>query len=95
MMAVFRHLDPALGRSITLDNDSCAAQPARSMGIETATGRLRRWPPRQTDLNTVSDEGTLETVMTYTLTPTTRLGYTIPTQTLFKRLGRDVRLHLA
>jgi len=95
MMAVFRHLDPALGRSITLDNDICAARPARSVGIETATVRLRRWPPRQTDLDTGSDEGTLETVMTYTLTPTTRLGYTIPTQTLFKRLGRDVRLHLA
>jgi len=64
-------------------------------GIENANGRLRRWLPRQTDLDDVSDEDIQEIVMTYNLTPRKCLGYATPLQALFKDLGRDVRLRFA
>jgi IS30 family transposase len=34
-------------------------------GIENANGRLRRWLPRQTNLDDISDEDMQEIVMTY------------------------------
>jgi IS30 family transposase len=64
-------------------------------GIENANGRLRRWLPRQTNLDDVSDEDLQEIVMTYNLTPRKCLGYITPIQALFKDLGRDVRLRFA
>ena len=38
-------------------------------GIENANGRLRRWLPRQTNLDDISDEDIQEIIMTYNLTP--------------------------
>ncbi len=64
-------------------------------GIENANGRLRRWLPRQTNLDELSDEDLQEIVMTYNLTPRKCLGYITPIQALFKDLGRDVRLCFA
>ena len=64
-------------------------------GIENANGRLRRWLPRQTNLDKLSDEDLQEIVMTYNLTPRKCLGYITPIQALFKDLGRDVRLRFA
>ena len=64
-------------------------------GIENANGRLRRWLPRQTNIDDLSDEGLQEIVMTYNLTPRKCLGYITPIQALFKYLGRDVRLRIA
>lgn len=64
-------------------------------GIENANGRLRRWLPRQTNLDDLSDEDLQEIVMTYNLTPRKCLGYITPIQALFKGLGRDVRLRFA
>lgn len=64
-------------------------------GIENANGRLRRWLPRQTNLDELSDEDLQEIVMTYNLTPRKCLGYITPIQALFKDLGRDVRLRFA
>ena len=64
-------------------------------GIENANGRLRRWLPRQTNLDEISDEDIQEIVMTYNLTPRKCLGYITPIQALFKDLGRDVRLRFA
>ena len=64
-------------------------------GIENANGRLRRWLPRQTNLDDVSDDDMAEIVMTYNLTPRKCLGYRTPFQTLFSELGRDVRLRFA
>ena len=61
-------------------------------GVENANGRLRRWLPRQTNLDHISDEDMQEIVMTYNLTPRKCLGYITPIQALFKDLGRDVRL---
>jgi len=47
-------------------------------GVENAIGRLRRWLPRQTNLDDISDEDMLEIVMTYNLTPRKCLGYITP-----------------
>ena len=64
-------------------------------GIENANGRLRRWLPKRTNLDDVSDEDIQEIIMTYNLTPRKCLGYATPIQALFKDLGRDVRLRFA
>ena len=64
-------------------------------GIENANGRLRRWLPRQTNLDDVSDEDIQEIVMTYNLTPRKCLGYKTPLQALFSERGKDVRLSFA
>lgn len=64
-------------------------------GIENANGRLRRWLPRRTDLNDVSDEDIQEIIMTYNLTPRKCLGYRTPLQALFSERGKDVRLQFA
>jgi IS30 family transposase len=64
-------------------------------GIENANGRLRRWLPRKTNLDEVSDEDIQEIVMTYNLTPRKCLAYITPIQALFQNLGRDVRLTFA
>ena len=64
-------------------------------GVENANGRLRRWLPRQTNLDDVSDEDMAEIVMTYNLTPRKCLGYRTPFQALFSELGRDATLRFA
>jgi len=64
-------------------------------GIENANGRLRRWLPRKTNLDEISDEDIQDIVMTYNLTPRKCLGYITPIQALFQNLGRDVRLTFA
>ncbi len=64
-------------------------------GIENANGRLRRWLPRQTNIDNLADEDLQEIVMTYNLTPRKCLGYITPIQALFKDLGRDVKLRFA
>jgi IS30 family transposase len=64
-------------------------------GIENANGRLRRWLPRQTNLDDVSDEDIQEIVMTYNLTPRKCLAYRTPIQALFSERGKDVRLTFA
>ena len=64
-------------------------------GIENANGRLRRWLPRQTNLDDISDEDMQEIIMTYNLTPRKCLDYRTPLQALFSELGRDVRLRFA
>jgi IS30 family transposase len=64
-------------------------------GIENSNGRLRRWLPRQTNIDNLTDEDLQEIVMTYNLTPRKCLGYLTPIQALFHELGRDVRLRFA
>ena len=64
-------------------------------GIENANGRLRRWLPRQTNLDNISDEDMQEIVMTYNLTPGKCLGYITPIPALFKDRGRHVTLRFA
>jgi IS30 family transposase len=64
-------------------------------GIENANGRLRRWLPRQTNIDNLADEDLQEIIMTYNLTPRKCVGYLTPIQALFHELRRDVRLRFA
>ncbi len=64
-------------------------------GIENANGRLRRWLPRQLDIDQMSDHELQDIVMTYNLTPRKCLGYLTPLQALFKDLGKDIKLSFA
>ena len=56
---------------------------------------MRRWLPRQANLDGVSDEDMAEIIMTQNLTPRKCLGYRTPLQALFSEFGRDVRLRFA
>ena len=49
-------------------------------GVENANDRLRRWLPRQTSPDEISDEDMQEIVMTYNLTSRKCLGYVTPVQ---------------
>lgn len=73
--------------------DACASW--QKGGIENATGRLRRWLPRQTNTDHPAAEDLQEIVITYTPTPRKCLRYLTPIQALLPDLGRDVRLRFA
>ena len=61
-------------------------------GIENANGRLRRWLPRQIDIDKVSDEEIQDIVITANLTPRKCLGFKTPFQAILKELGKDVQI---
>ena len=44
-------------------------------GVENANGRLRRWLPRQIDIDKVSDQEIQDIVITANLTPRKCLGF--------------------
>jgi hypothetical protein len=47
-------------------------------GVENANGRLRRWLPRQIDIDKVSDEEIQDIIITANLTPRKCLGFKTP-----------------
>ena len=114
MLAVFARIEPALRKSITLDNDTAFAQHARLKtmcamttwfcdayaswqkgGVENANGRLRRWLPRQIDIDKVSDEEIQDIILTANLTPRKCLGFKTPFQAILKELGKDVQIQFS
>ena len=54
-------------------------------GVENANGRLRRWLPRQIDIDQVSDEEIQDIVVTANLTPRKCLGFKTPFQAMTRR----------
>src|SRR5947209_575832 len=64
-------------------------------GVENANGRLRRWLPRHTDIDQMSDEEIQDIVMTANLTPRKCLGFLTPFQAIIKELGKDVQIRFA
>ena len=64
-------------------------------GVENANGRLRRWLPRQIDIDQVSDEEIQDIVITANLTPRKCLGFKTPFQAILKELGKDVQIWFA
>ena len=52
-------------------------------GVENANGRLRRWLPRQIDIDQVSAEEIQDIVITANLTPRKCLGFKTPSLRLF------------
>ena len=64
-------------------------------GVENANGRLRRWLPRQIDIDQVSDEEIQDIVITANLTPRKCLGFKTPFQAILKELGKDVQIRFS
>lgn len=64
-------------------------------GIENANGRIRRWLPRGTDLDTISEDDFQEIAMTINLTPRKCLGYRSPVEAFLSELGRNVEIRFA
>jgi transposase, IS30 family len=64
-------------------------------GVENANGRLRRWLPRQIDIDKVSDEEIQDIVLTANLTPRKCLGFKTPFQAILKELGKDVQIQFS
>jgi IS30 family transposase len=64
-------------------------------GIENANGRIRRWLPRRTDLDAVSEQDIQEIAMTINLTPRKCLGYKSPVEAFLSEPGRDVEIRFA
>ena len=64
-------------------------------GVENANGRLRRWLPRQIDIDKVSDEEIQDIILTANLTPRKCLGFKTPFQAILKELGKDVQIQFS
>jgi len=64
-------------------------------GVENANGRIRRWLPRGTDLDTISEDDIQEIAMTINLTPRKCLAYRSPVEAFLSELGRDVQIRFA
>ena len=74
----------------------CDAYPSwQKGGVENANGRLRRWLPRQIDIDKVSDEEIQDIVLTANLTPRKCLGFRTPFQAILKELGKDVQIRFS
>jgi IS30 family transposase len=64
-------------------------------GVENANGRLRRWLPRQIDIDKVSDEEIQDIILTANLRPRKCLGFKTPFQAILKELGKDVQIRFS
>ncbi len=64
-------------------------------GIENANGRLRRWLPRNLDIDALDEQELQDVVFTANLTPRTCLGYKTPFQAMLADLGKDVKITFA
>ncbi len=64
-------------------------------GVENANGRLRRWLPRDIDLDALSDRDIQEIAVTANLTPRKCLGYKTSFQAILAELGKDVQIRFA
>ncbi len=64
-------------------------------GVENANGRIRRWLPRGSDLDTISEPDIQEIAMTINLTPRKCLAYKSPVEAFLSELGRDVEIRFA
>ena len=73
----------------------CDAYAWQKGGVENAHGRLRRWLPRQIDIDKVSDEEIQDIILTANLTPRKCLGFKTPFQAILKELGKDVQIQFS
>ena len=64
-------------------------------GIENADGRLRRWLPREIDLEPITNNEIQEIVVTANLTPGKCLDFKSPFQAILAELGKDVQIRFA
>ena len=59
-------------------------------GVENANGRIRRWLPRKTDLDEMTDEEIQDIAMSINLTPRKCLGFKSPVEAFLNELGKDM-----
>lgn len=64
-------------------------------GIENANGRLRRWLPRDIDIDRLSDQEIQDIVLTANLTPRKCLAFKTPFQAILAELGKDVQIRFS
>jgi transposase, IS30 family len=64
-------------------------------GVENANGRIRRWLPRSTDLDELSEADIQEIAMTINLTPRKCLAYRSPVEAFLSELGSNVKIRFA
>jgi transposase, IS30 family len=58
--------------------------PWQKGGVENAIGRIRRWLPRKTDLQTISQQELNEIVLNINLTPRKCLDFRTPLEIFFE-----------
>lgn len=61
-------------------------------GIENANGRIRRWFPRSTNLDDLTDEDIQDVAMTLNLTPRKCLGFRTPAEAFLAALGKSLTI---
>lgn len=61
-------------------------------GIENANGRIRRWLPRSTDLDELTDEDIQDVAMSLNLTPRKCLGFRTPAEAFIGALGKNLTI---
>jgi IS30 family transposase len=64
-------------------------------GVENTNGRIRRWLPRSTDLDELSDKDIQEIAMTLNSTPRKCLAFKTPIEAMLAELGKDVQIRFA
>jgi IS30 family transposase len=64
-------------------------------GVENINGRLRRWLPRGTDLDALTEADIQEIAMTLNLTPRKCLGFRTPLEAYLNELGTSFRARFA
>ena len=62
--------------------------PWHKGSVENAIGRMRRYLPRKTDLNSISQEDIDELILTYNMTPRKCLGFKTPAEVFFNNYNR-------
>ena len=60
--------------------------------VESANGRIRRWLPRQTDLDDLGDEEIQDIAMTLNPTPRKSPGFRSPAETFLNDLGEPLTI---
>ena len=61
-------------------------------GVENANGRIRRWLPRNTDLDALDDDDIQVIAMTLNLTPRKCLQFRSPVKAFLAELGNDIEI---
>ena len=64
-------------------------------GVENTNGRIRRWLPRGTDLDGLTEADIQEIAMTINLTPRKCLGYRSPVEAFLSELGKNLEIRFA
>jgi IS30 family transposase len=106
---IIEPLPKRLRRSLTFDNGTEFAEhhrlriktffcdphaPWQKGGVENAVGRIRRWLPRQTNLEDLDPNDVLNAAVAYNHTPRRCLDFQTPAEVFSKLLHFKMGIHL-